>query len=98
MFGEQKHMMIGVALAALVLLVIVKKKGAAAAVGQGLGEAAANAAGGLVAGVSEGLGDQIGVPRTDATLCEQAKANGSTWDVSKYCPASDFIDYVNPFN
>ena len=99
MFGEQKFIIIGVGVgvAALALLIIVKKKGAAAAVGQDLGEAAANAAGGLMAGAAEGLGDQIGVPRTDMTECERAKAEGRTWDASFACPAGDFLGYINPF-
>lgn len=97
MFGEQKFLVIGVGVAALVLLVLVKKKGAAADAGQALGEAAANAAGGMVAGVAEGLGDQIGVPRTDMTECEKAMAEGRTLDASFACPASDFLGYINPF-
>jgi hypothetical protein len=97
MFGEQKFLVIGVGVAALVLLVLVKKKGAAADAGQALGEAAANAAGGVVAGVAEGIGDQIGVPRTDAEKCEQCKADGDTMGVSLYCPAGDFLSYINPF-
>ncbi|WP_322400375.1 hypothetical protein [Massilia luteola] len=97
MFGEQKFMIIGAGVAALVLLVLIKKKGAAADAGQALGEAAANAAGGAVAGVAEGLGDQIGIPRTDMTECERAMAESRTLDASFACPAGDFLGYINPF-
>ena len=90
MLGKQKFMLIGVAVAAVVLLILVKKKGAAAAVGNDIGEAA-NLATGVVGGVAMGLGDQIGIPRTDMTACEKALAEGRTWDASFACPAGKFI-------
>jgi hypothetical protein len=94
MFGEQKFMLIGAGVAALVLLVLVKKKGAAADAGAAVGAAAVDLAGGAVAGVAEGIGDQIGVPRTDMTECERAKAEGRKLDASFACPAGDFISYT----
>lgn len=94
MFGEQKFLIIGVGVAALVLLVLVKKKGAAADAGVALGGAAVDLAGGVVAGAAESIGDQIGVPRTDMTECERAKAEGRTLDASFACPAGDFLGYV----
>lgn len=93
MFGEQRFLVIGVGVAALALLIIVKKKGAAADAGAAVGSAVVDAAGGVVAGVAEGLGDQIGVPRTDMTECERAKAEGRKLDASFACPAGDFISY-----
>lgn len=39
-------------------------------------------------------GDALGVPRTDMTECEKAKAEGRTWDASFACPASTFLGYV----
>jgi hypothetical protein len=41
-----------------------------------------------------GLGDGLGIPRTDTDLCAQAKADGRTWDASKYCTAGDFLAYM----
>lgn len=38
-----------------------------------------------------GIGDAVGVPRTDETACAQALREGRTWDASFACPASDFI-------
>lgn len=38
-------------------------------------------------------GEWLGVPRTDASRCEAAKAAGATWDASKYCPAGDFLSW-----
>lgn len=90
-------MMMGVAAAALVLLILVKKKDAAANLGNDLGSAAVNLAGGAVAGVAETIGDAIGVPRTNVTECEKAMAEGRTWDASFACPASTFASYLNPF-
>jgi branched-subunit amino acid permease len=98
---ENKFMFAGVAVALLAILIIVKKKGgiaaAAADAGQALGGAAAAAAGGVVAGAAEGIGDQIGIPRTSMTECEKAKAEGRTLDASFACPAGDFLGYINPF-
>lgn len=84
------------ALAAAVLgavaLYMLKKKGvtnvAAGAVGV-LGDAAA--------GAVIGIGDQIGIPRTDQTECEKAIAEGRTWDASFACPAGTFLKSVFSF-
>jgi len=63
---------------------------AAAGVGETVGQGAVAAAGGVVLGI----GDGIGVPRTNMTECERAKAEGRTWDASFACPAGDFLSYV----
>ena len=91
MLGESKYMLIGVAVAALALLVLVKKKGAAAAAGNDIGEAVVDLATGVVGGVALGIGDQIGIPRTDMTQCEKDLAAGKTWDASFSCPASTWL-------
>ncbi len=91
-----KYLLIGAAVAALGLafVVTVKKKGAAAAMGQAVGGAVVDAAVGVATGVVYGIGDTVGVPRTDMTECEKAKAEGRTWDASFACPAKDFISYL----
>lgn len=58
-------------------------KGAAAAAGQ----AATDAAAGLVIGVSK----SFGIPETNATECSKALYEGRTWDASFACPAADFV-------
>jgi hypothetical protein len=88
---EQRFLLIGAGVAAVVLLILAKNPGTAGSIGQGLGEAVGQAAGGAVAGVALGVGDQIGLPRTDATECEKAMAEGRYWDASFVCPAGDFI-------
>jgi hypothetical protein len=95
--SEHKMMFIGAAVAALALLILVKKKGAAAAVGADIGAAAVDLAGGVVAGASMGIGDALGIPRTNMNECERAIAEGRTWDASFACPASDFLSSLNPF-
>lgn len=55
----------------------------AAAVGSVPGE--------LVAGVIEGLGDSIGVPRTNESECDRALREGRLWDASFKCPAGQFL-------
>jgi hypothetical protein len=72
----------GVVLGAVALYLLKKKVGvadvAAGAVGV-LGDAAA--------GVVIGVGDVIGIPRTNETECERAIREGRTWDASFACPA-----------
>lgn len=53
-----------------------------------------DAAAGAATGTVLGIGDAIGVPRTNLSACEQAKAEGRTWDASFACPAGDFLSYV----
>lgn len=38
-------------------------------------------------------GEVLGVPRTDASRCEAAKAAGNTFEASRLCPAGDFIEW-----
>lgn len=105
-----KKIILGAGLAALVVLVIyVKKKGgianaaagAASSIAYGAAEAVAGATIGIVDGTVTGvaytIGDKIGVPRTNLTECERAKAEGRTLDASFACPALDFLSYINPF-
>lgn len=82
---------------ALVAYAVRAAKDAAAAAG--------NAAWGAVTGAADvayqtsvgavyGIGDAVGIPRTDLTECERAKAEGRTWDASFACPAGDFVSYL----
>lgn len=63
--------------------------------GSSLAREAGSAVGGGVlgagVGVVEGIGQAMGIPRTDATQCEQLLAAGDYWNASFACPASDFI-------
>lgn len=43
------------------------------------------------AGVAIGIGDVLGVPRTNETECEKAIREGRTWDASFACPAGTWI-------
>lgn len=64
--------------------------GAAGNLGQALGGAVVEGGRGLVLGI----GDAIGVPRTDMTECERAIAEGRSWDASFACPAGTFLSSV----
>jgi len=101
MVKDTQYMIAGAAVAAVLLVLWVKKKGglanAAAGAGEGIGNAAVQFGGGVVSGVALGIGDAIGVPRTNMTKCEQAMAEGRTLDASFDCPAGTFISYLNPF-
>lgn len=52
----------------------------------------------LVTGVVEGgvvsIGEAVGIPQTNQTECDKARAEGRTWDASFACPAGDFLGYV----
>lgn len=78
------------ALAAAGMLLFFYVKGNALEVGAGVGAAAVD----LGAGVVVGIGDSMGLPRTDKSECEQAMAEGRTWDASFACPAATFARYV----
>lgn len=56
-----------------------------------------NTAGNAAAGVVLGVGDQIGVPRTNPERCAAAMRDRKGLDVATYCPASTTIQYFNPF-
>lgn len=55
---------------------------------------AVDAVGNAGAGVAIGIGDVIGVPRTNETECEKAIREGRTWDASFACPAGTFIKSI----
>jgi hypothetical protein len=77
------------ALALVGVLVWVKTKGTQEAAAS-VAKAAADAAAGAVLGI----GDAVGLPRTDADKCAEAKASGSLWEASFVCPAGDYLGHV----
>jgi len=62
--------------------------------GYQVGGAIVDMADGLVSGAVVQTGKIFGIPATNMTECERAKAEGRTWDASFACPAVDFIKYV----
>lgn len=68
--------------------VYLAKKGMAGAAAAAVGAVVDTATGAVL-----GIGDAIGVPRTDAEACAAAKARGDAWAASLYCPATDFAAY-----
>lgn len=80
----------GVAVAALLW---INAKGAKNA-GQAIGTGAVNLVDGVLSGSVMGIGEVFGVPATEMTECERAKAEGRTWDASFVCPAKDFLKFV----
>ncbi|MFL6675887.1 MAG: hypothetical protein ACJ8LG_21670 [Massilia sp.] len=49
------------------------------------------------AGVAIGIGDAIGIPRTNESECEKAIREGRTLDASFACPAGTFIKSLLPW-
>lgn len=82
-------LLFGTGAAVLVLLAIAARKavGNPQSVGAALGSGAVD----LGTGIVYGIGDGIGLPRTDQTDCEKALAEGRTWDASFACPAVTFV-------
>ncbi|WP_151446730.1 hypothetical protein [Lacisediminimonas profundi] len=74
-------------------LVYVSIKGAKGA-GQAIGSAAVDMVDGVVSGTVEGIGSFAGIPKTNMSECERARAEGRTWDASFACPAKDFLKHV----
>lgn len=66
----------------------------AKATGASIGTAAVDLADGVVSGAVVGTGQLIGIPATNVTECDRAKAEGRTWDASFACPAKDFLTYL----
>lgn len=58
---------------------------------QNIGTGAVEAVADTGAGVVLGVGDVLGIPRTNETECERAIREGRTWDASFACPAWKFI-------
>lgn len=80
----------GLILLALAYIAIKGPKGA----GEQVGGAVVDFATGALSGGVVGVGDVVGVPRTNETECDCAKREGRTWDASFACPAGDFLKYV----
>jgi hypothetical protein len=79
--------------AGLAFVLWVSMKGPKSA-GQALGGGAVDLADGVISGAVIGVGEAVGIPPTNMTECERAKAEGRTWDASFACPAGDFLKYV----
>ena len=80
----------GAVLAAVAWVSLKGPRAAAASVGS----AAVDLADGVVSGTVVAIGERVGVPATNQTECQRAKAEGRTWDASFACPAGDFIRYL----
>lgn len=87
------YLVAGVAVAGA-LVWAVTRAGSASNAGQYIGGAAVDMADGVISGAVVGAGQIFGIPATNMTKCEKAKAEGRTWDASFDCPAADFIKYL----
>ena len=84
------YLIAGAAVGAALLWVGAKgAKGAGAALAAG----AVDLADGVISEPVLIVGEVLGVPRTNQSACERAKAEGRTLDASFQCPAGDFIRY-----
>lgn len=83
--------MIGGGLLALGIGLYIWKKGGVGAAASSAAAAAVGVVGSAASGAVLGVGDAVGVPRTNQTECEKAIAEGRVWDASFACPASDWL-------
>lgn len=78
---------------------LLKKKiddaGGVGQIAQDVAAGAVGAAGDAASGVVLGVGDVVGIPRTNESECEKAIREGRTWDASFACPAGRFIEYLS---
>jgi hypothetical protein len=79
--------------AVLAALAYVITKGAKET-GTSIGTAAVDLVDGVVSGAVVRIGEKVGIPATNLTECDKAKAEGRTWDASFACPAGDFLKYL----
>lgn len=79
--------------AVLAAVVWASSKGAKGT-GEAIGGAVVDMADGVISGAVTTIGGTVGVPKTNMTECEKAKAENRTWDASFACPAGDFLKYV----
>lgn len=84
------HLIAGGAVLAALAYVLLNGRNAGAA----MGGAVVDLADGIIGGVVVGAGQVVGVPPTNLSECERAKAEGRTWDASFACPAGNFLKYV----
>ena len=82
------------ALTVVTLGAIYWLKNGVSAAAANLGGAAVDAALGVPTGAVLSLGEAVGIPRTNMTACEQAMAEGRTWDASFSCPAGIWAKYL----
>ena len=80
----------GAIAAALLWVYVTGPRQAGAAIASG----AIDLADGVISETVNTVGEAVGIPRTNQTECERAKAEGRTWDASFACPAGDFIRYL----
>lgn len=71
----------------------IKTKGVAGAAGA-VASNAVHLVDNVVSETVIAVGEVVGIPRTNQTECEKAKAEGRTWDASFACPAGDFVKYL----
>lgn len=89
------YLVAGVAVAGALVWAVTRASGTNAnSAGQYVGGAMVDMADGVIGGTVVGVGQIFGIPATNMTKCEKAKAEGRTWDASFDCPAADFIKYL----
>jgi hypothetical protein len=82
---------IGVVAAALAAVYIKKKVTDAGGLQTVVADVVSETVDSVVGGVVTGVGQVIGIPRTEKTACQAALDRGDMWNASFACPAGTFI-------
>ena len=87
--------------AVVFVLILIKKKGAAAGVGEDLGHAAVDLAGGVATGMIDGVSTAIGIPTTKETITDVAQCRAyidahGAWAGSYACGAPAYTQAIQP--
>lgn len=88
------YLIAGGAVLAALIYVNTRPKGWASDLAWTAGGTAVDMVDGVIGGAVVGIGGLVGIPATNMTECEKAKAEGRTWDASFACPAGNFIKYL----
>lgn len=89
--------LIGAALVGVYLLSTKAGQELVAKITAGAVTTAAEAAEGAAAGVVLGIGDVVGVPRTNRQLCQIAIDSGNYLDATKYCTLSELFAWQESY-
>lgn len=89
--NDETILIAGLAGVGLFLLVYLSRN--AKSVGESVGSVAVDLTNGVITGTVTAAGEVVGIPKTNQSECDKAKAEGRTWDASFACPAGDFLSY-----
>jgi len=83
-----------IAAGAVLAALLVASRGGVGAFAKDAAGAAVDMVDGVISGTVEGIGEKIGIPKTEVSRGQAAWERGDYWEASFYLPAGDFISNV----